>query len=94
MWSSFVGQFNDQLCEYVVDRKVVAFKSVVCYRSGLDVDPELRRDYQTFKAAFQEAYSQYDSSDTIRIANKALNDYVVRQTMLVAGYATKRLRTW
>jgi len=63
---------------------VVGFKSIVCYRTGLDVS--LSSTEHDKVAAITALWDSYRSNDGhIRLAHKALNDEVVRIALTVAG---------
>jgi len=63
---------------------VAGFKSVVCYRTGLDVAPTPQDNYELL-GAILELFKQYKAEKHIRLANKYFNDYSVRITLEVAG---------
>jgi hypothetical protein len=64
----------------------VGFKSIVCYRTGLDVAPFLEdKSGEQLLGAFLYLVKQYEKEKHIRLANKYLNDYVVRLTLEIAG---------
>nr|AKR71449.1 FluG protein [Aspergillus glaucus] len=69
------GEFVRLISEAIADSKVVGFKTVVCYRTGLNVQ-------QPAEDAVVGALSrtlQQDSS--YRVEDKALNDWLVLQTL-------------
>ena len=80
---AFQTQLRVRLEESAVDPDVVGFKSIVCYRTGLDVQTShTQLDY--FKA-LEEVFQTYRLLGTIRLAKKPLNDYVVAVTLEVAA---------
>lgn len=58
------------------DREVVAFKSVICYRTGLNISTA--SPPAALRASMLEVLAMFRTTGTIRLASKALNDHVVR----------------
>lgn len=87
--ASFSATLRARLMASAEDPNVAGFKSVVCYRTGLDVS--------TVPDSFAEAEALYHAclrfqSDTnvpLRLAHKPLNDLVVRTTLEVAAEHSK-----
>ena len=64
---------------------MVGFKSIVCYRTGLDVATDAE-DKSDKHLALMQLHKMYQENDgRIRLAQKALNDAVVRVALEVAG---------
>jgi len=80
---AFQKQLRIRLERSAMDPDVVGFKSVVCYRTGLDVQVQPYLDLCV--GAFAELFSVYQQSGKIRIAHKPLNDYVVTMALEVAA---------
>ena len=82
--TSFSLTLHERLTERAGAPDVVGFKSVVCYRTGLDVS--IIPDSTAELAAMCDAYELFKSRTNVhlRLANKALNDLVVRTTLKVA----------
>lgn len=74
---------KEALTAHAKDAQVVAFKSVVCYRSGLAVS--VARSPQSDLAAFEEVFVKYKVQGNVRLAAKAVNDMVVRMALQIAG---------
>ena len=69
------GEFVRLISEAIADSKVVGFKSVVCYRTGLNVQ-------QPAEEAVVDALSRTLQQDgSYRVEDKALNDWLVLQTL-------------
>ena len=69
------------------DPVVVGFKSVVCYRTGLDVkvNPDDFSGVERSIVATVSAWKkQAGGSDVLRLADKALNDFVVCAALSIA----------
>lgn len=63
----------------IQDPEVCAFKSVVCYRTGLDVDTV--EDRPSMLESFRALWSTFrhnPSIKTLRLQHKSINDYLVR----------------
>ncbi|ESK85629.1 developmental protein [Moniliophthora roreri MCA 2997] len=88
--ANIVQQFKDKLKDRLTgcarDSRVVAFKSVVCYRTGLDVSTKEPADEEqsTFKY-LQDTYIKYQKDGVVRLQHKPLNDIVVRLALEIAG---------
>ena len=69
------------------DSNVVGFKSVVCYRTGLEVStvPDLSAE----RSALIDTITYTHSNVPLRLANKPLNDLVVRTTLEIAAEYNK-----
>lgn len=70
-----------------IDPEVVAFKSIACYRTGLDISTFDRNTTQEVEKAFNLVMQDYQKTGNgkIRLAHKAFNDHFVRITMTIAG---------
>ncbi|KAH9057600.1 amidohydrolase-domain-containing protein [Lactarius vividus] len=68
---------------------VAGFKSVVCYRTGLDVD--VASNVPAEIEALRGAYGQFRlrANVPVRLENKPLNDFVVRMTLEIAAEHNK-----
>lgn len=74
----FTSKFRDHL-EGVVSEsngKVVGFKSIICYRTGLNVS--LTDADETIASTLNDVFSMYRQSHLVRLQHKPLNDYVLR----------------
>jgi hypothetical protein len=89
-FEEFQAQLTESLTASALDARVVGFKSVICYRTGLDVAPTLQDDCDTVLLdAFVDFTAQYQSKQHVRLANKYFNDHAVRITLEVAGKHNK-----
>src|SRR6266498_6007433 len=71
------------LQESATDPEVAGFKSIVCYRTGLNVSTQ---GNATEKAkALKDVWQDFNRSGKVRLAHKPLNDEVVRIALTVAG---------
>ncbi|KAL5361295.1 hypothetical protein BJX96DRAFT_151688 [Aspergillus floccosus] len=78
--NSFVAGFHDRLTQAIHDPAVVGFKSVICYRTGLDVQPIDDDDETRLIDALVQCYAQ-GAQNGYRVEHKPLNDWVVRTTL-------------
>ncbi|KAI5994356.1 hypothetical protein EDD15DRAFT_2259946 [Pisolithus albus] len=79
--------FEERIVTCANDDDVVGFKSIACYRTGLDILPS-GADEDVEKSLL-EAWTEYDTTDKFRLKHKALNDYLVRIVLRVAGQYKK-----
>ncbi|KKK24199.1 hypothetical protein P175DRAFT_0523058 [Aspergillus ochraceoroseus IBT 24754] len=80
LWESFAQEFHLRISEAIHDPAVVGFKSVICYRTGLNVQPTDDDDTGPVLHSFVRTISQATIS-TCRVEDKPLNDWLVRQTL-------------
>ncbi|KAK0200926.1 amidohydrolase 2 [Desarmillaria ectypa] len=79
----FTKQLQNSLSDSAASEDVVAFKSIACYRTGLNIatwDSE-----NEIYDSYVMAYEKYLTDGKIRLAYKALNDHIVRVALEVAG---------
>lgn len=80
VWPVFLQAFENAVADEVKDENVAGFKSVICYRTGLDV---ATGDELAIASAGQEAFKRYlraCSRGNYRIQHKGLNDCLVVST--------------
>lgn len=85
LFRKFQSEFYSSLTASALDPCVVGFKSVACYRTGLDIlifspIPQVVEGLGNIFKAYQSS-----GQDEIRIADKGFNDFVVRSTLAIAG---------
>jgi hypothetical protein len=83
----FSEELRARLVASAKDPNVAGFKSVVCYRTGLDVSAV--PDHAAESAALFNAYKHFQPNVPPRLADKPLNDLVVRTTLEVAAEHNK-----
>ncbi|KAG5636074.1 hypothetical protein H0H81_009194 [Sphagnurus paluster] len=96
-FTKFVTSLTDTLALRAQEANVAAFKSVVCYRSGLAIStgPVGSQDIHAPRegamdtdslAAFNRLYDAYcrEQATRVRLQDKPLNDHVVRMALDVA----------
>ncbi len=88
-WLAFITDFEEAIAVLVNDSEVVGFKSVICYRTGLDIRP--RRDVEITEdglRSFRRHYLPECVSRNFRVEAKGMNDALVISTckLIAAGY--------
>ncbi|KAF4556118.1 Glutamine synthetase-like protein 2 [Elsinoe fawcettii] len=88
VWPVFLQAFENAIADEIKENDVAGFKSVICYRTGLDV---LVADEITTATAGQEAFRRYMRAcgrGNYRIHYKGLNDCLVVSTckLIAANY--------
>lgn len=65
---------------------MAGFKSIACYRTGLDVSP-VQCPLEDIELSLMGAMRKFEASGgkKLRLEEKVFNDYLVRLTMEVAG---------
>lgn len=78
MFARVLADFDAAVREAIEDPDVVGFKSVICYRTGLDIPAEA--DLAEARASFDALVSDYPASSKLaRIQHPGLNDLVVHR---------------
>lgn len=86
---SVFAEFDDAIREAIADPEVVGFKSVICYRTGLDVSAKV--DSALAQASFNELVSRYDgSAGTARLQHPGLNDFVLHRAAVLISQMPER----
>ena len=85
--TNFLLTIRERLAANAKDPSVAGFKSVVCYRTGLDVSTV--PDPAAEATALFDACQHFQPDVPLRLANKPLNDLVVRTTLEVAAEYNK-----
>ena len=83
----FTKDLTQSLQASAADPEVAGFKSIVCYRTGLDISTN--PDTTAIERLVIGLILVYMSKGVLRLAEKALNDYIVNVTMKVAGECGK-----
>ncbi|KAJ5377513.1 uncharacterized protein N7496_004922, partial [Penicillium cataractarum] len=85
VWITFRAKFLDALERAMDDPAVVGFKSVICYRTGLDVDP-YSLDEDLLTASLHRTLDSGTRRSGYRIEEKPLNDWLVQQTLKIITF--------
>jgi hypothetical protein len=81
IWVEFTDEFEREIQEAVRDPDVAGFKTVVCYRTGLDIEPEYEQAAKAVGHPFERYVKSCIRKRSYRIEKKALNDYLVLRTL-------------
>lgn len=90
-WITFLQAFESSIVTEINDPDVAGFKSVICYRTGLDV--KIAGDVQIATSgleAFQSSYLPNCLQKDFRIESKGLNDSLVISTCRLLSAAAKQ----
>jgi hypothetical protein len=87
LFKAFYEKLRERLEANAKDSNVAGFKSVVCYRTGLEVSAVPNRFAET--SALFDTFKHSQSNVPLRLANKPLNDLVVRTTLEIAAKYNK-----
>ncbi|THH09993.1 hypothetical protein EW145_g1634 [Phellinidium pouzarii] len=82
--STFSTAFDEELTKAAQDPLIAGYKSIVCYRTGLDVYPS-SASLEDIEESLMRAMSLYLQTGRLWLAEKHFNDYLVRITMEIAG---------
>ncbi|KXT14015.1 hypothetical protein AC579_8845 [Pseudocercospora musae] len=77
-WATFIAAFEEAITAAIVDKDVVGFKSVICYRTGLGV--ELGSDAEVAEAglrSFRRHFLPHCVQTKFRVQSKGMNDALV-----------------
>ncbi|EAQ85803.1 hypothetical protein CHGG_07056 [Chaetomium globosum CBS 148.51] len=80
-FDEWVQEFDAQIVSALEDPDVVGFKSVICYRTGLDITNEFNEMQETpAREDFKQLIANYALLNFERLQTKSLNDLVVHRT--------------
>lgn len=82
-WVTFTEEFEREILDAVHDPLVAGFKSIICYRTGLDIEPEYQRAAREVGHPFERYLERSVRKKEFRIERKPLNDYLVLRTLEV-----------
>ncbi|KAF1839752.1 extracellular developmental signal biosynthesis protein FluG [Decorospora gaudefroyi] len=80
-WVNFTDDFEGEIQEAIEDDNVAGFKSVICYRTGLDIEPEYEQAAKAVGHHFERYVKNCIRKRSYRIEKKHLNDYLVLRTL-------------
>jgi hypothetical protein len=87
--TSFSATLRARLAAAAKDPNVAGFKSVVCYRTGLDVSATPNPVSESTALSAACGHFEPGRNAPLRLADKPLNDLVVRTTLEVAAEHNK-----
>lgn len=70
---------------YARNADVAGFKSIVCYRTGLDIVPAVNLDSDAIAEAGDALFKTFTETGKVRLAHKPINDLVVGMTLRIAA---------
>lgn len=82
-WITLTEEFEKEIIEAVQDPEVAGFKTVICYRSGLDIEPDYERAAREVGISFERYVERCVRKKKYRIERKPLNDYLVLRALEV-----------
>ena len=80
-WVAFTDDFEREIEHAIKDPDVAGFKTVICYRTGLDVEHEYELAARAVGHPFERYVKNCIRKRKYRIEKKALNDYLVLRTL-------------
>ncbi|KAH8101284.1 amidohydrolase-domain-containing protein [Cristinia sonorae] len=83
----FIELVEDAIQAAAADPEVVAFKSIACYRTGLDI--AITTYTEEIERALMVIVLRYEMTRKLRLADKAVNDMIVLTTLRIAGRCGK-----
>ncbi|KAK3956986.1 hypothetical protein QBC32DRAFT_320233 [Pseudoneurospora amorphoporcata] len=89
-YDDWIVAFDTIINEAIDDPDVVAFKSVICYRTGLDVNSTV--DEVEARAAFADIISNFALLDFTKLHEDNLNDLVVHRTAMLIRDSPSKLK--
>ncbi|KAH5253395.1 hypothetical protein HBI72_142500 [Parastagonospora nodorum] len=81
LWVDFTDDFEREIQEAIRDPKVAGFKTVICYRTGLDIEPDYEQAAKAVGHPFERYVKACIRKRSYRIERKPLNDYLVLRTL-------------
>ncbi|PVI03302.1 glutamine synthetase/guanido kinase [Periconia macrospinosa] len=82
-WVAFTDEFEREILEAIRDPAVAGFKTIISYRSGLDIEPDYQQAAQEVGHPFERYVERCLTKKKFRIDRKELNDYLVLRTLEV-----------
>lgn len=80
-WLTFTEEFEREIQDAIRAHDVAGFKTVICYRTGLDIEPDYVRAAREVGRPFERYVARSIRRRKFRIEKKALNDYLVLRTL-------------
>ncbi|KAF1976992.1 developmental protein-like protein fluG [Bimuria novae-zelandiae CBS 107.79] len=80
-WVTFTEEFERELQELIQDPEVAGFKTVICYRTGLDIEPDYEQAAREVGLPFERYIERCVRKRKFRIERKPFNDYLVLRAL-------------
>lgn len=77
----FTERFEIQIHRAIDDSEVAGFKSVICYRSGLDIEADYEHCLRKIGPPFEHYITRSVTEKRYRVDSKHVNDYLVLKTL-------------
>ncbi|KAF2175062.1 developmental protein-like protein fluG [Zopfia rhizophila CBS 207.26] len=81
IWVNFTEEFEREIQESIQDFDVAGFKTVICYRTGLDIEPDYELAARDVGDSFERYVERCIRKRKYRVERKSLNDYLVLRTL-------------
>jgi Amidohydrolase len=88
----FIQSYLKLLVDAARDPDIVGFKSVICYRTGLDIEVTLRSRLDSRADAFVEYFTNGKQTGNWRLNSKPLNDMVTNIAVQISGEYNKPIQ--
>lgn len=85
---AFDVNFQQRISAFVANEDVVAFKSISCYRIGLDLLPSVPLA-KVLEVELDRIFSYWQTHRQLRLENKDFNNYVVHTVLRLAPLKDK-----
>lgn len=82
---AFLKSYLKLLAESARDPNVVGFKSVICYRTGLDIDITMKERLDSRSEPFLEYIQNGNETGSFRLNSKPLNDMITNLAVQISG---------
>ncbi|THH29290.1 hypothetical protein EUX98_g4877 [Antrodiella citrinella] len=83
----FIDRLTEAIQEAANNPEVVGFKSIACYRTGLDIAVTSHRE--EIERSIMGIVLRYATTKKLRLADKPINDMIVLTTLRIAGQCGK-----
>lgn len=84
---AFTEQLHAALRGFAVDPEVAGFKSIACYRTGLNI--AVMQEGHTVEQCVTMVMLRYEATRKLRLADKSLNDYIVNIALQISAECGK-----
>jgi len=88
----FVQSYLKSLIESARDPNVAGFKSVICYRTGLDVTVTMKERLDSRMECFHKYFTNGKTTGDWRLSVKSLNDMVTNLAVQISGEYEKPIQ--
>ncbi|KAH7909993.1 amidohydrolase-domain-containing protein [Hygrophoropsis aurantiaca] len=79
----FTDEFTSMITINAADDQVAGFKSVACYRTGLDIGTSCTPE--ELQKSLANILNNFSGKGSLRFADKTFNDFIVRLVLAIAG---------